>query len=113
MQIKTGVDILWIKEFSRMAKLGGEEFLKHCFSPNEVKENPTILGSAGIYCAKEAVIKALSLTTDWWQKIEISKNEEGRPKVEVVGVKESIISDDLSISHNGSYVVAVYVGILK
>ena len=44
-----------------------------------------------------------------WQRIEIEKGKTGRPMAKLSGVEENIASQDISISHDGEYVMAVAV----
>ena len=105
--IKCGVDLVFIPEFEERAKRGGEGLLRKIFWESELR-NTESSHLAGIFAAKEAVLKALGLPAGSWDKIEVSYGKSGRPKVRVLGKK--IKSCDLSISHAGDYAVAVFVG---
>lgn len=111
LKIKTGIDILRISEFDRMVKTTAD-LLKHRVFLEEELANASHETLAGIFCAKEAVIKALSLTVDDWKNIRILKRVDGKPYVKVKAI-EGIESDDLSISHEEDIVVAVYVCLLN
>lgn len=71
---------------------------------------------AGIFAAKEAVIKALGkvlkLKAGDWKKIEIIKKRNGRPEVQLHEFNDKILSRDVSISHDKEYAMAVVVFIL-
>jgi len=104
--IRCGVDLVFIPEFEERAKRGGGGFLRKIFLERELKdtESPHL---AGVFAAKEAVLKALELPVGGWHKIEVSYDKNGRPKVHVSGKK--IKSCDLSIAHAGDYAMAVFV----
>lgn len=105
--VKCGVDLVFIPDFQKRTKRGGEGFLGKIFLESELKDTESS-HLAGIFAAKEAVVKALGLPSGSWHKIEIAYEKNGRPKVRVWGKK--IKSCDLSISHAGDYAVAVFVG---
>ena len=107
MEIKTGCDIVSIKRFEQSARRGDGNFLGMVFSTHELANAPKIESRAGIFAAKESVIKALGLHAGDWKKIEIAKNQSGRPSLTLHGVNQSIASNDISISHDGEYAIAV------
>lgn len=120
MKILTGVDLVYLPRFKKAAKVGGENFLKRVFIETElVKTNPEHL--AGIFAAKEAVIKALSLPPDSWHDIQISYQKNGSPQVQLPTshlpvlseIEGSLLTSSLSISHDGNYVMAQFTAILK
>ena len=95
-----GVDIVNIPEFSKQIASGSETFLNKTFSPNELEvRSPEHL--AGIFAAKEAVMKALNLPVGSWQQIEILSNPKPVAKLDD-GQKVEI-----SISHHMDYAVAI------
>ena len=87
--------------------------LRELFSPHELQNaDPTHL--AGIFAAKEAAIKVLNLAPGSWLKIEISYQESGKPILKFANnIGDKLDSFDLSISHDGNYVVAVFTATLK
>lgn len=120
MKILSGVDLLYLTNFKKALKNGGENFLRRVFLDSElVKTTPEHL--AGIFASKEAVIKALNLPPDSWHDIQITYKASGAPKVEVSnfdirpaeGSLKNISNFSLSISHDGNYVIAQFVAILK
>lgn len=106
-----GCDIL---EFERIPQ--DAKFLERVLTENEKKyiekfeqKNERI---AGIFCAKEAVFKALNLQQIRYQEIEISRNENGRPLVTLYGhtnefFKKNYQTIDLSVSHSKTVAMAV------
>ena len=73
---------------------------------------------AARFAAKEAAFKAISEKFDkyeiTWKDIEITTNEKGRPKVEILNKKKpNLESIDISISHCKNYAVANVTVLLK
>ena len=116
MKILTGVDLVYLPRFKRSLKNGGENFLRRVFLDSElVKTSPEHL--AGIFAAKEAVIKALDLSKDSWLDIKITYSPSGTPKIKTTNYELSLrgpaTNYSLSISHDGNYVIACFVAILN
>jgi len=112
MIIKCGIDLVYLPRFKRSLKSGGENFLRRVYHNQELT-NHNAAHLAGIFAAKEAVIKALSLPTDSWHNIYITYSHNGTPLVEILNHKSSIINQSLSISHDGNYTVAYFVALIK
>jgi holo-[acyl-carrier protein] synthase len=119
MIIASGVDLVYLPRFKKSLKNGGENFLRRVYHEQELKKTDTP-HLAGIFAAKEAVIKALSLPTNSWHDIFIIHKPDGQPQVEIInlpagkaGLKSLIVSHSLSISHDGNYVIAQFVAMLK
>ncbi len=112
MEIKTGVDLIYLPKFKKAAKFGGENFLRRVFLADELK-NQQIEHLAGIFASKEAVMKALNLPSDSWQDIIVVDLPSGEPRAEIRNLKFEIRNYSLSISHDGNYVIACFVAILN
>lgn len=114
MKIVTGVDLVYLPRFKKALKSGGENFLKRVFHEQELKYPPSenIEHLAGIFAAKEAVMKALNLPKDSWHDIHVTYGESGAPKV-ILTSHFSLHTSSISIAHNGQYVIAQFVGILE
>ena len=111
MKVRIGNDILDIKKFNKSSKQS--KFLENVFSPSELK-NPNTEHLAGLFAAKEAIMKALDLKPGSWLKIEISNTRSGKPIVKFSNeIKNKIFNYDLSISHNGKYALATFVVLLN
>ncbi len=113
MTIKTGCDIVNIKRFKKSLERGGSNFLDKIFLPQELAVSEKIETLAGIFATKEAVIKALELKAGDWHEIEIIKNKNGRPEIKMLKLNNIIISQDISISHDGDYAMAVAVFLIE
>ncbi len=109
MRVLTGIDLVDIRQFNDSVRHGGERFLQKIFTQVELK-NPDTTHLAGLFAAKEAIIKALSLKPNSWLSIEILSQKNGRPKVKLSNKKAS--NGDLSISHSGNYAVALFVALI-
>lgn len=114
MRIASGVDIVYLPRFQKSLKNGGQNFLERVFHETELAH----LGGgmqhlAGIFAAKEAIMKALGLDSGSWLDIRIDYKKNGVPKAQIYNLQITIDNYSLSISHDGSYVIAQFVGILK
>lgn len=87
--------------------------MEKIFSRAELLTKPSKESLAGIFAAKEAIIKSLDLKVGSWQEVEIAKNKKGRPEIKFSGSDLKILSQDLSISHHGRYVMAVAVFLVE
>lgn len=110
-KVVSGIDIVYLPRFKRSLKNGGENFLKRVFFQEELSDSIEHL--AGIFAAKEAIIKALDLPTDNWSSVKITHTKSGSPLVSLISPVPRIIQTSLSISHDGNYVIAQFVGILE
>ncbi|MBI4215239.1 MAG: holo-ACP synthase [Parcubacteria group bacterium] len=114
MRIKTGCDLVEIPSFKRMIGQNGQIFLQKIFTPAELTQPSKIETLAGIFAAKEAVIKAIGFKAGDWHKIEITKEPSGKPKLNLVEIiADNIISYDLSISHDVDYTIATVVFLIN
>ena len=109
-----GIDICLISKLSR--SLGNEHFVERVFTTNEreyckKKANP-IKSFAGIYAAKEAIVKALGvgITEFNFHDVEITHSPDGLPQVILCGdatVYAKGMIPHVSISHDGDNAIAV------
>ncbi len=112
MKIACGVDLVYLPRFKISLKRGGENFLRRIYHEQELK-SLDIPHLAGIFAAKEAVIKALSLPIDSWHDIKIIKNSKGRPDVKLSTLNSQLTTHSLSISHDHNYVIAQFTAIYE
>jgi phosphopantetheine--protein transferase-like protein len=98
-----GVDLVYIPEFQKQLETGGDTFLQRAFNHSELQKDTTE-HLAGVWAAKEAVVKAGGLAIGHWTDIHITYNHSGRPSA-TVGSEHY----DISIAHHGDYAVAVAV----
>lgn len=111
MKIVTGIDLVYIPRFIAVLK-SGEKFLQRVYLREELS-NQRIEHLAGIFAAKEAVMKALDLSKNSWHSIIIKNKQNGAPFVEIRDYKGKIESSSLSIAHDRVYVIAQFVALLK
>lgn len=104
--IKIGCDVVLIARIEKM--MHDETQMQKVFHPEEILRYDA-LHLAGIFAAKEAVMKALNIfPLPSWQSIKILNKETGRP---YVTLSPDIDLDknyyiDISISHDGEYAFA-------
>src|ERR1017187_8879490 len=105
-----GIDLVFIPEFRRQVEAGGAHFLERAFNPSEL-ENQNVQHLAGLWAAKEAVIKAAPKPPEPPERlieVAVTYDASGRP----YGTTEAQ-NFELSISHHGDYVVAVALGVVE
>ena len=85
--------------------------LGRIYHPSELATS-TDQQRAGTFAVKEATIKALGLKAGSWLDIEIVRQKSGKPTVRVIN-KQNIVSIDCTISHDGEYLIATVVALLK
>jgi len=112
MNIRVGCDTVHIPRFQSVLKrtpaVQGRLFVSH------ESDGASIESLAGKFALKEAVLKALELEPGCWNDIQVMKEESGRPKV-VLSCNTSwkIMSQDVSISHDGDCAFAVAVFLVQ
>jgi holo-[acyl-carrier protein] synthase len=114
MKVLTGIDIVDIEDFRDSLNSGGSKFIDRIFTDKE-KKNVKIFHLAGIFAAKEAVLKALSFPIGSWKQIEICNRKDGRPFIQLADelkASKKIISCDLSISHSTTSAIAIFLAVL-
>ena len=119
LRISCGTDIIEIKriEESILDEKTGKAFVERVYTTKEIaycesKKNQKYQHYAARFAAKEATFKAVS---EWledkysitWKDIEIVNNEQGKPCLNLLGMKLEEIEDmGLSLSHCKAYAVA-------
>lgn len=117
MKIKCGVDIIEISRIQDSIENLGDKFLNKVYTKKEIeycegKGKAKFEHYAARFAVKEAAFKAVSEQVKdkyqiAWKDIETTNDEEGRPKVDILFLKDSIIENtDVSISHCKDYAVA-------
>lgn len=98
--IRVGCDLVYIPRFIEMLEKN-PAMLERIFTVHESKDTP-FESLAGIFAAKEALVKACGIAPGHWKQIEIIKKKDGRPEVSIDGYEI-----DISVSHDGEYAFAV------
>lgn len=96
-----GVDLVFIPEFREQLELSAGRIIQRAFRPSEINREGTE-HLAGLWAAKEAVVKAAISAPTTWTDIIITHDASGKPHA-TIGMQEFA----LSISHHGDYAVAV------
>lgn len=111
MKIVTGIDLVYIPRFRAVLKQDGEKFLQRVYLREELSDQG-VQHLAGIFAAKEAIMKALDLSKNSWHSIIIKNKQNGAPFVEIGDYEGKIKSSSLSIAHDKAYVIAQFVALL-
>lgn len=117
MKITCGTDIIEIERIKQSIEDMGDKFCKRVFTPKEIeycesKRAQKYQHYAARFAAKEAVFKAISCKLNdkysvSWKGIEIENDDNGRPTVNLLGVKLNNVENiDISISHCKQYATA-------
>ena len=109
MIIKIGCDLVYLPRFQKTVERTGNPFLEKLFTPSELTQSKSLASLAGYFAAKEATIKALEFQPGIWHDIQVGKKDTGRPYIILANhlMPKNVISYDLSISHDGEYVMAI------
>ena len=124
MKVKCGVDIIEINRIKDSIEKLGDTFLKKVYTKKEIEycESKGVTKYehyAARFAVKEAAFKAVSEEVKdkyeiSWKDVETTNDENGRPKVEILFLKNKKIENvDVSISHCKDYAVANVTVLLK
>jgi phosphopantetheine--protein transferase-like protein len=102
MQLKTGIDIVYIPKIEKIIE---NKAINKIFSKKELKI-PTPQHLAGIFALKEAFFKALKIKPKWLA-IEVTNKRNGAPKINISKeLNINPIDISYSISHDNKYAIA-------
>ena len=118
--ISCGNDIIRISRVKDSIEQVGETFLKRVYTDEEInycesRRMCKYQSYAARFAAKEAVYKAIAPETSHeveWKNIEVKRQENGKPYIELYGKLKEIAEEkkidsiDLSLSHDGDYAMA-------
>lgn len=121
MKITCGTDIIEIERIQKAIEKIGDKFLNTVFTEKEIeyceaRKNQKYQHYAARFAAKEAAFKAISNNTEYkcdWKMFEILKQENGRPKLNILIDIPNLSSIDISISHCKQYATANVVAIFQ
>ena len=100
-----GIDIVSIEHFQRSLSAGGQSFINDHFSPQEIV-NKSNAHLAGIFAAKEALMKTGYVKVANYLAVKIINSVTGKPVV--YDSEGNEIADlEISISHTDTTAVAV------
>ena len=122
MNIKIGTDIIEVERIRNAME--NAEFSTRVFTPEEIKycesgaDKIKYQRYAARFAAKEAVFKAISpiLANKFdieWKDIEVVKDEQERPNIEIHNEKVKNVVIDISISHVETYAIATAVAYIE
>lgn len=109
--IQNGIDMVSIPRFQKL--LNNDIFLKKYFTDEEINYvHNNVSSLAGIFAAKEALLKALKVGISKYpiKDIEIIHNELGAPEIRLFNqIKKDTenYSFSISISHDSNYAIAI------
>lgn len=117
MQIKCGIDIIEIGRIKESIDDLNDRFIERVFTDKEIeycesKGRSKYQHYAARFAVKEATYKAVSEKLKdkfqiGWKDIEVTNDQNGRPKVKISGVNTNNIENiDVSISHCREYATA-------
>ena len=117
MRVKCGVDIIEINRIQESIEKLGDTFLNKVYTQKEIeycesKGKNKYQHYAARFAVKEAAFKAVSESVEdkfaiSWKDIEITNDEQGRPKTEILFLKNKKVENiDVSISHCKDYAMA-------
>ena len=124
MKVYCGTDIIEIDRIQESIESLGEKFLNKIYTKSEIeyceqRKKMKYQHYAARFAAKEAVFKALSNLLEnkfdlLWNNIEILKDKQGRPLVNLINIQINSISQiDISLSHCQKYATASVVVIAE
>lgn len=124
MKVKCGIDIIEISRVKDSIENLGDSFLNKIYTKKEIeycesKGKSKYQHYAARFAVKEAVFKAISEMIEnkysiTWKDIETTNDEQGRPKVDILVIKNLEIENiDVSISHCKEYAIANVVILLN
>lgn len=105
MDMHIGCDLVFLPSFVASMQQGGDLFLQKIFTIHELAHAHGAQRLAGIFAIKEAVAKALGAVPPAWQHIEVS-HVNGRPHVSLLEPLAGAYTIDVSVAHDGEYVMA-------
>jgi len=110
--IKVGTDIIRIRRIAKLQQENPVALQRMLWDNERRSHDPAHI--AGIIAAKEAAMKALSLSTKHWKDIVVNHDDGGKPTLAISHeISKKIQSMDVSISHDGEYAIAMVVAQMK
>lgn len=110
-----GIDLVCLERFKKVYEKYQDRLIDKLLSENEKKYPISARYLAVNFCAKEAFSKAIKtgITKDFtFKDVEILRNEKGVPTITIspfLKEKFNIIDADISITHDGGFIIAVVV----
>jgi holo-[acyl-carrier protein] synthase len=124
--LRVGTDLVQVSRIAQSIHQFGDRFVHRLFTADEIayaSSNPALLAErlAARFAAKEAAIKALSLSDTGldWRQIEVQRSASGHCSLALHGVardaavRARITELSVSLSHDGDYASAVVVALAE
>lgn len=113
MLVRVGCDTVHIPRFKTILDRT-PSVRDHLFVEDEL-DGRSSESLAGVFAVKEAVLKALELKPGCWRQMQVIKDENGRPRIQLDNCEHewTIVSQDISISHDGDAAFAVAVFLIE
>jgi len=124
--LRVGTDLVQVSRIAQSIHQFGDRFVHRLFTADEIayaSSNPALLAErlAARFAAKEAAIKALSLSDTGldWRQIEVQRSASGHCSLALHGVardaavRARITELSVSLSHDGDYALAVVVALAE
>jgi phosphopantetheine--protein transferase-like protein len=108
MPFRIGCDLVLMKTFESQFLGAGSLVLETVFWPAEYFDQP-VAALAGIFAAKEAACKALSLPPGHWLDLCVERAPSGEPRMIMMKDLPEVESIRVSITHAGDYALAFVV----
>ncbi len=102
--VRIGCDIVHIPTFQQCVHQSQGKILEQLFTRHELAYSSEIHSRAGIFAAKESIIKAIGHLVPW-HDIEITHQPSGKPTGNFCQPYNATIID-ISIAHAGDYAIA-------
>ena len=112
MALRVGCDIVSISIFRDRLSETGDLLSERIFHPSEYT-GATAEKLAGIFAAKEAVLKALGIPAGSWQQLCVEHDASGAPEILFIEPKPWVQEISVSISHNNDFAIAVVAAVLE
>lgn len=112
MALKVGCDIVSVSTFRERLSERGDLLAERIFHPSE-RTGVTVERLAGIFAAKEAVLKALGMSAGTWHHLCVKHDDSGAPLILFIEPKPWVHEITVSISHNNDIAIAVVAAVLE
>jgi len=104
-QIQIGCDLVSITRFQQRMVESECAFLDRIFWPVE-RHGQAPERLAGMFAAKEAACKALSLPAGHWLELCVEHEPSGAPRIVLLDADPAVAAIRVSIAHDGDYALA-------
>jgi phosphopantetheine--protein transferase-like protein len=111
-QFRIGCDLVSITRFQQRMVENEMDFLERIFWPDE-RHGQTPERLAGMFAAKEAACKALSLPPGHWLDLCVEHEPSGAPRIALLDADPAVAEIRVSIAHDSDYALAFVMASLR